>query len=185
MNEEIRRHATPELAATVFKDGNNTCLYGVCHYCTPTDPVCANGDIMEGALILWLPSYLKLTKHRNPWQRTYKKNKFALWETDEHYCDKVGFIGHLLFQFSNQFYYFLRQLRETKTYNTQSSSRLLDLIDTAIFDFLMDNGDRHHYELAQDTFHNPAILLIDNGKSLGNPDTDHFDILAPLFQCCL
>lgn len=92
MNEEMRRHATPELAATMYQDGNNTCLYGVCHYCTPTDPVCGNGDIMEGALILWLPSYLKLTKHRNPWQRTYKKNKLALWEIDEHYCDKVGHV---------------------------------------------------------------------------------------------
>jgi hypothetical protein len=72
-----------------------------------------------------------------------------------------------------------------KTYSLQSSNRLLDLIDTAIFDFLIDNGDRHHYELLKDNFENPAILLIDNGKSLGNPDTDHIDILAPLYQCCV
>lgn len=76
-------------------------------------------------------------------------------------------------------------MKDTKAYSPQSSSRLLDLVDTAIFDFLMDNGDRHHYELAQNNFHNPAVLLIDNGKSLGNPDIDHFDILAPLYQCCM
>lgn len=80
---------------------------------------------------------------------------------------------------------FCFQVMDSKTYSPQSSSRLLDLIDTAIFDFLMDNGDRHHYELAQNNFHNPAVLLIDNGKSLGNPDVDHLDILAPLYQCCM
>ncbi|XP_076233441.1 glycosaminoglycan xylosylkinase isoform X1 [Calliopsis andreniformis] len=164
LRNEIRPHATPNLYATMYEDGNDTCLYGVCHYCTPADPVCGTGDILEGALISWLPRYLKLVKHRHPWQRTYKKNKLALWETDDNYCEKV---------------------KEFKTYSPQSSSRLLDLVDTAIFDFLMDNGDRHHYELAQNNFHNPAALLIDNGKSLGNPDADHFDILAPLYQCCM
>ncbi|XP_012541699.1 glycosaminoglycan xylosylkinase isoform X2 [Monomorium pharaonis] len=128
------------------------------------DPVCGTGDVLEGALIFWLPRYLRLVKHRHPWQRTYKRNKLAAWEVDEGYCDKV---------------------KDSKAYSPQSSSRLLDLIDTAIFDFLMDNGDRHHYELAQNNFHNPAVLLIDNGKSLGNPDVDHLDILAPLYQCCM
>lgn len=164
LRNEIRPRATPELYATMYQDGNDTCLYGICHYCSPADPVCGSGDILEGALISWLPRYLKLVKHRHPWQRTYKRNKFAMWETDDNYCEKV---------------------KDSKAYSPQSSSRLLDLIDTAIFDFLMDNGDRHHYELAQNNFHNPAVLLIDNGKSLGNPDVDHFDILAPLYQCCM
>lgn len=39
--------------------------------------------------MLWLPSSLKLFKHRHPWQRTYKRNKFAQWETNQNYCDKV------------------------------------------------------------------------------------------------
>ncbi|XP_076628118.1 glycosaminoglycan xylosylkinase [Colletes latitarsis] len=164
LGNEVRPLATPELYTTMYQDGNDTCLYGVCHYCSPADPVCATGDILEGALISWLPRYLRLVKHRHPWQRTYKKNKLAAWETDDNYCEKV---------------------KDSKAYSPQSSSRLLDLVDTAIFDFLMDNGDRHHYELAQNNFHNPAVLLIDNGKSLGNPDVDHFDILAPLYQCCM
>ncbi|XP_026828608.1 glycosaminoglycan xylosylkinase isoform X2 [Ooceraea biroi] len=162
--EEIHNRATPELYATMYQEGNDTCLYGVCHYCSPADPVCGTGNMLEGALIFWLPRYLKLVKHRHPWQRTYKKNKLAAWEVNEAYCDKV---------------------KDSKAYSPQSSNRLLDLIDTAIFDFLMDNGDRHHYELAQSNFHNPAVLLIDNGKSLGNPDVDHLDILAPLYQCCM
>nr|XP_012228875.1 PREDICTED: glycosaminoglycan xylosylkinase [Linepithema humile]XP_012228876.1 PREDICTED: glycosaminoglycan xylosylkinase [Linepithema humile]XP_012228877.1 PREDICTED: glycosaminoglycan xylosylkinase [Linepithema humile] len=164
LKEEVRQFATPALYATMYQEGNDTCLYGVCHYCSPADPVCGTGDVLEGAFIFWLPQYLRLVKHRHPWQRTYKKNKLATWEVDEKYCDRV---------------------KDSKAYSPQSSSRLLDLIDTAIFDFLMDNGDRHHYEVAQNNFHNPAVLLIDNGKSLGNPDVDHLDILAPLYQCCI
>lgn len=59
-------------------------------------------------------------------------------------------------------------------------TRLLDLIDAAIFDFLIQNGDRHHYETR-----NEKILLIDNGKSFGNPYVDFYDILAPVYQCCM
>lgn len=58
--------------------------------------------------------------------------------------------------------------------------RLLDLIDVAIFDYLLQNGDRHHYETREE-----RVILIDNGKAFGNPNKDHLDILAPLYQCCL
>lgn len=64
--------------------------------------------------------------------------------------------------------------------NKLSQKRLLDLIDTAIFDFLIQNGDRHHYETFADT-----VVWIDNGKGLGNPHVQHMDILAPLYQCCV
>ncbi|XP_015521061.1 glycosaminoglycan xylosylkinase [Neodiprion lecontei] len=164
LSEEIRKQASTELLNTMYQEGNNICFYGICHYCSPEDPICGIDDLLEGVLILWLPNDFQLSKHRNPWQRTYKKNKAAAWEMDDNYCDKV---------------------KGTKTYSVKTSSRLLDLVDTAIFDFLMDNGDRHHYELVEANIHNPAVLLIDNGKSLGDPDVDHFDILAPLYQCCL
>lgn len=61
---------------------------------------------------------------------------------DEHYCDKV---------------------KTTRIYNPESNSRLLDLVDTSIFDFLIDNGDRHHYEVFEN-FTQSAVLLLDNGK---------------------
>lgn len=59
-------------------------------------------------------------------------------------------------------------------------NELLDLIDASIFDFLIQNGDRHHYETIR-----KKVVLLDNGKGLGNPLLHHLDILAPLYQCCL
>lgn len=44
----------------------------------------------------------------------------------------------------------------------------------------MQNGDRHHYETLND-----KVILLDNGKGLGNPYVHHIDILAPLYQCCV
>lgn len=61
-----------------------------------------------------------------------------------------------------------------------SKKRLYDLIDVSVFDFLIQNGDRHHYETFEET-----VLWLDNGKGLGNPYKHHLDILAPLYQCCM
>lgn len=58
--------------------------------------------------------------------------------------------------------------------------RIMNLVDIAIFDFLIQNGDRHRYEVYKD-----KILFMDNGKGLGNPTVDELDILAPLYQCCM
>ena len=61
-----------------------------------------------------------------------------------------------------------------------STKRILNLIDIAIIDFLIQNGDRHRYEV-----YKSKIILLDNGKGLGNPMLDELDILAPLYQCCM
>ena len=64
-------------------EGKGTCLYGVCLYCKAEDSVCAQDgttDLLEGTAILWLPSHLKLTKRRSPWQRTYKDGRNATWQ---------------------------------------------------------------------------------------------------------
>lgn len=200
MKEEIRNYATTQLRNTMYEKDNDTCLYGVCHYCSSSDPVCGTGDILEGALIFWLPRHLRLITQRHPWQRTYKKNKLAAWEIDDGYCDKV-LLCYILTELSMEIswdwnmlrlkfkQFILRhypvQVKNSKIYSPLSSNRLLDLIDTAIFDFLMDNGDRHHYEFIQSDFRDSLVLLMDNGKSLGNPNIDHLDILAPLYQCCM
>ncbi|KAL1132036.1 hypothetical protein AAG570_011644 [Ranatra chinensis] len=139
------------------KDGN-TCFYGVCIYCKKEDSICGSGDMLEGSISLWLPENFSIKKARHPWQRSYSE-KPASWEINPDYCQVVK---------NSKFY--------------QDEVRLLDLIETSIFDFLIDNGDRHHYEFFSSK--DSKVLLIDNAKSFGNPFLDHIDILAPLYQCC-
>jgi len=67
------------------------------------------------------------------------------WEVDENYCKRV---------------------KAVKLYNPSAGPRLLDLIDAAIFDFLIDNGDRHHYDVFENVT-NSMVLLLDNGKGWG------------------
>lgn len=62
------------------------------------------------------------------------------WEQDFNYCD---------------------QIRKINIY--KKGNRLLDLIDAAVFDYLIGNADRHHYEVFAD-FPDSIVILLDNGK---------------------
>ncbi|KAG9350958.1 hypothetical protein JZ751_024847 [Albula glossodonta] len=121
--------------------GNNTCFYGKCYYCRESEPACAEGEVMEGSVTLWLPDVWPLQKHRHPWGRTYREGKLARWEYDESYCEAV---------------------KKMPPYD--AGPRLLDVIDTAIFDYLIGNADRHHYESFQDDGGASMLILLDNAK---------------------
>ncbi|KAH1026041.1 hypothetical protein HUJ05_010630 [Dendroctonus ponderosae] len=99
---------------------------------------------------------------RHPWRRSYHKRRKAQWETDPNYCQLV---------------------REIPPYDRHR--RLFDLMDMSVFDFLIGNMDRHHYEtfrlFGNDTF----TLHLDHGRGFGKPFHDEISILAPLLQCCL
>lgn len=157
VESEIRPVASSELLSTF---DSKHCFYGNCFYCSSTDRVCpeANG-LLEGALVLLLPDSYKLLKLRHPWQRTYTDTS-ASWETDSRFCSS------------------------NSVKNLPKNPRILDLVDVAIFDFLIGNADRHHYELKKNSI-NGSVLLIDNGKSFGNSSSDVLTILAPLYQCCV
>ncbi|XP_054168491.1 glycosaminoglycan xylosylkinase-like isoform X4 [Oppia nitens] len=156
IDSELRSVATPGLSSTFL---NDSCFYGDCHFCSPSDAVCCDSSgYLEGSVHLLLPAKFKLQRVRHPWQRTYRSGVSALWETDAEFCDKV-----------------LKRVA--------LRPRLLDLIDASILDFLIGNADRHHYEVFKDV-PNSAVLLIDNGKSFGNPDFHELSILYPLLQCC-
>lgn len=66
---------------------------------------------------------------------------FVRWEYDESYCEAV---------------------KKMPPYD--AGPRLLDVIDTAIFDYLIGNADRHHYESFQDDGGASMLILLDNGK---------------------
>ncbi|XP_052747379.1 glycosaminoglycan xylosylkinase homolog isoform X2 [Bicyclus anynana] len=151
IHKDIMPVATAGLKRTMVKnESGSLCIYGKCFYCKVNETVCpdSKGEI-EGAAILYLDRQFKI--HKSPWKRSYSTKKME-WETDNDFCKKVK--GAL------------------------STKRLLNLIDVAIFDFLIQNGDRHRYEVYKD-----QIVLLDNGKGLGNAMVDELDILAPLYQC--
>ena len=75
---------------------------------------------------------------------------------------------------------------------------MLDLVDLAIFDFLMGNMDRHHYDTFKSFGIHSSIILnpynypdagndtfpvhLDHGRAFGRASHDELSILAPLYQ---
>ncbi|XP_013870356.1 extracellular serine/threonine protein kinase FAM20C [Austrofundulus limnaeus] len=143
---------------------NNVCFYGECsYYCSTEHALCGKPDQIEGSLAAFLPD-LNLAKRktwRNPWRRSYHKRKKAEWEVDPDYCDEV---------------------KQTPPYDR--GSRLLDVMDMTIFDFLMGNMDRHHYETFEKFGNDTFIIHLDNGRGFGKHSHDELSILVPLSQCC-
>ncbi|TSO37078.1 Extracellular serine/threonine protein kinase FAM20C [Bagarius yarrelli] len=143
---------------------NNICFYGECsYYCSTEHALCGKPDQIEGSLAAFLPD-LTLAKRktwRNPWRRSYHKRKKAEWEVDPDYCDEV---------------------KQTPPYD--HGTRLLDIMDMTIFDFLMGNMDRHHYETFEKFGNETFIIHLDNGRGFGKHSHDEMSILVPLSQCC-
>lgn len=166
MTKEIRDVTRDKkLWRTFFiSPANNICFYGECsYYCSTEHALCGKPDQIEGSLAAFLPdlSLAKRRTWRNPWRRSYHKRKKAEWEVDPDYCEEV---------------------KQTPPYD--SGTRLLDIMDMTIFDFLMGNMDRHHYETFEKFGNETFIIHLDNGRGFGKHSHDELSILVPLSQCC-
>ncbi|KAK3519831.1 hypothetical protein QTP70_006619 [Hemibagrus guttatus] len=137
---------------------NNICFYGECsYYCSTEHALCGKPDQIEGSLAAFLPD-LALAKRktwRNPWRRSYHKRKKAEWEVDPDYCDEV---------------------KQTPPYD--HGTRLLDIMDMTIFDFLMGNMDRHHYETFEKFGNETFIIHLDNGRGVRRSTYLRLQLLA-------
>uniref|UniRef100_A0A8C5LJR4 FAM20C, golgi associated secretory pathway kinase n=1 Tax=Jaculus jaculus TaxID=51337 RepID=A0A8C5LJR4_JACJA len=133
------------------------------YYCSTEHALCGRPDQIEGSLAAFLPdlSLAKRKTWRNPWRRSYHKRKKAEWEVDPDYCEEV---------------------KQTPPYD--SGHRILDIMDMTIFDFLMGNMDRHHYETFEKFGNETFIIHLDNGRGFGKYSHDELSILVPLRQCC-
>lgn len=152
--DEILNAATDRLKETT---NSQSCFYGRCFYCHQKETVCADEDgKIEGAVILLLPKSYNITSKPNLYRKSLRDEKIQNWESNDN-CKALFSLGIV----SEKFW--------------------LDLVDTAIFDFLIQNADRHHFELNDAN----EILLIDSGKGFGNPFRNELSILYPLIQCCL
>ncbi|KAL8221905.1 UNVERIFIED_CONTAM: hypothetical protein K2H54_074639 [Gekko kuhli] len=143
----------------------NVCFYGVCsYYCSTEHALCGKPDLLEGSMAALLPGEKLAKRHswRSPWRRSYSKTKKAEWELNQNYCTQV---------------------RQTPPYD--QTSRLLNLIDMTVLDFLMGNMDRHHYETFEKFGNDTFLLHLDNGRGFGRHSHDEMSILVPLQQCCI
>ncbi|XP_036378602.1 uncharacterized protein LOC118773647 [Megalops cyprinoides] len=166
VTKEIRDITTDRKLARTFYTSpvGNVCFYGQCsYYCSTEHAVCGRPFLLEASLAVMLPdpSLAPRRTWRSPWRRSYSRSKKAQWEKDPNYCTTV---------------------KKTPPYDR--GTRLVDLIDMAILDFLMSNMDRHHYETFEKFGNNTFLLHLDNGRAFGRHSRDEPSILAPLQQCC-
>uniref|UniRef100_G3P0D0 FAM20 C-terminal domain-containing protein n=1 Tax=Gasterosteus aculeatus aculeatus TaxID=481459 RepID=G3P0D0_GASAC len=166
VTSEVREITSDKkLARTFFTSpAGNVCFYGVCeYYCSSEHPVCGRPHELEVSLAAMLPdlSLAPRRSWRSPWRRSYSRNKLAQWQKDPAYCDTV---------------------KQKPPYS--EGTRLVDLIDMAVLDFLMSNMDRHHYETFEKFGNETFLLHLDNGRAFGRHSQDEPSILVPLQQCC-
>uniref|UniRef100_A0A8C7CKG5 FAM20A golgi associated secretory pathway pseudokinase n=1 Tax=Oncorhynchus kisutch TaxID=8019 RepID=A0A8C7CKG5_ONCKI len=144
---------------------NNTCFFAKCLYVCKTEyAVCGSPDLLEGSMSAYLPglSIAPRISLPNPWIRSYTFTGREEWEVNPFYCDTIK-----------------------RLYPYNSGNRLLNIIDMAIFDFLIGNMDRHHYEIFTKFGDEGFLLHFDNAKGFGKHSHDEMSILAPLSQCCI
>ncbi|XP_072229475.1 pseudokinase FAM20A isoform X1 [Leuresthes tenuis] len=155
-----------DLRAVFFTSpANNTCFFAKCLYVCKTEyAVCGSPDLLEGSLSAYLPglSIAPRLSIPNPWTRSYTFAGREEWEVNPFYCDTI------------------KQL-----YPYNSGNRLLNIIDMSIFDFLIGNMDRHHYEIFTKFGDEGFLLHLDNARGFGKHTRDEMSILAPLSQCCM
>ncbi|XP_028935703.2 pseudokinase FAM20A isoform X4 [Ornithorhynchus anatinus] len=167
VTKEILEVTRNEILQSVFfvSPASNVCFFAKCPYMCKTEyAVCGQPHLLEGSLSAFLPS-LNLAPRLslpNPWIRSYTLDGKEEWEVNSLYCDTV---------------------KQIYPYN--SSNRLLNIIDMAIFDFLIGNMDRHHYEMFTKFGDDGFLIHLDNARGFGRHSHDEFSILSPLSQCCL
>ncbi|KAM9772792.1 pseudokinase FAM20A [Syngnathus typhle] len=155
-----------DLRAVFFTSpANNTCFFSKCLYTCKTEyAVCGHPDLLEGSLSAYLPSLSIAPRISipNPWIRSYTFTGQEEWQVNPSYCDNIK-----------------------KLYPYNSGNRLLNIIDMAVFDFLIGNMDRHHYEIFTKFGDEGFLLHLDNARGFGKHSQDEMSILAPLSQCCI
>ncbi|XP_014975681.1 pseudokinase FAM20A isoform X2 [Macaca mulatta] len=160
VTKEILEVTKNEILQSVFfvSPASNVCFFAKCPYMCKTEyAVCGNPHLLEGSLSAFLPS-LNLAPRLsvpNPWIRSYTLAGKEEWEVNALYCDTV---------------------KQIYPYN--SSQRLLNVIDMAIFDFLIGNMDRHHYEMFTKFGDDGFLIHLDNARGIKKKTLLHLQLLA-------
>uniref|UniRef100_A0A3P8PV75 FAM20 C-terminal domain-containing protein n=1 Tax=Astatotilapia calliptera TaxID=8154 RepID=A0A3P8PV75_ASTCA len=165
-SEVLKVTQNEDLRAVFFTSpANNTCFFAKCLYVCKTEyAACGSPDLLEGSLSAYLPglSIAPRISIPSPWIRSYTFTGREEWEVNPFYCDTI---------------------KQQYPYN--SGNRLLNIIDMSIFDFLIGNMDRHHYEIFTKFGDEGFLLHLDNARGFGKHAKDEMSILSPLSQCCM
>ncbi|XP_031595539.2 pseudokinase FAM20A [Oreochromis aureus] len=165
-SEVLKVTQNEDLRAVFFTSpANNTCFFAKCLYVCKTEyAACGSPDLLEGSLSAYLPglSIAPRISIPSPWMRSYTFTGREEWEVNPFYCDTI---------------------KQQYPYN--SGNRLLNIIDMSIFDFLIGNMDRHHYEIFTKFGDEGFLLHLDNARGFGKHAKDELSILSPLSQCCM
>ncbi|XP_053564130.1 pseudokinase FAM20A [Bombina bombina] len=167
LTSDILEVTTNEELQGVFfvSPANNVCFFARCLYMCKTEyAACGNPHLLEGSLSAFLPSlsFAPRLSIPNPWIRSYTFTEKEEWEVNPSFCES---------------------LKQIHPYS--NIKRLLNMMDLAIFDFLIGNMDRHHYEIFTKFGDEGFLLHMDNARGFGRHSQDEFSILAPLYQCCM
>ncbi|TNN46840.1 Extracellular serine/threonine protein kinase FAM20C [Liparis tanakae] len=159
VTSEVREITTDKtLSRTFFTSPvGNVCFYGQCeYYCSSEHPVCGRPHQLEASLAAMLPdlSLAPRRSWRSPWRRAYSRTKQAAWEKDPAYCDTV---------------------RKKPPYS--HGTRLLDLIDMAVLDFLMSRCLPFFFFVTRHLFSSPHAIINDGTRLSfkGNMDRHHYE----------
>ncbi|XP_078611425.1 extracellular serine/threonine protein kinase FAM20C-like isoform X4 [Branchiostoma floridae x Branchiostoma japonicum] len=170
VTSEIRQKSEDEkLLKTFFVSPiGNVCFFGDCsYYCNTEHMICAIKDhhMLEGSVAAYLPRWQEAPRKtwKHPWKRSYSRVRKADWEVTD---------GET----------FCRQVRSTPPYD--KGRRFGDLLDLTVYDFLMGNMDRHHYETFKAFGNNSAPIHLDQGRAFGRTTHDEISILVPIYSCC-
>lgn len=165
-SEVLKVTQNEDLRAVFFTSpANNTCFFAKCLYVCKTEyAACGSPDLLEGSLSAYLPglSIAPRISIPSPWIRSYTFTGREEWEVNPFYCDTI---------------------KQQYPYN--SGNRLLNIIDMSVFDFLIGNMDRHHYEIFTKFGDEGFLLHLDNARGFGKHAKDEMSILSPLSQCCM
>lgn len=163
MTTEIYQLADRKLMKTFFiSPDDNICFHGDCNYfCDVAHPCCGNPDTIEGTVTAFLPvdkHDIKGTPY--PWRREYSKRWKAEWLNNPNYCEEI---------------------KKNSTY----SHRMLDIMDLSVFDFLIDNWDRHRFDILEFFGKDAGFLHLDHGRGFGTAFKDDIVLLGAVRQCCM
>nr|KAI8765335.1 extracellular serine/threonine protein kinase FAM20C-like isoform X1 [Biomphalaria glabrata] len=167
ITRDIQQVGEETLTNTVYRSPvGNVCFYGKCkNFCDPAFAVCGQPDGIQGSISAFLPSrsfHSASANLHHPWSRSYNMKLKQGWETNEEYCET-----------------------SVKGQSEFKGRRLLDFMDTSVFDFLIGNMDRHNVEFFSQFGADTFLLHYDHGRGFGKSKYDCMSCLAPVRQCCL